>query len=140
MLEVLDTHKIFSTRLAFEITETAAVHNLENARRFIERLKTYGCTFYLDDFGKGMASFSYLKQLPADYLKIDGSFVLDMLRDPTDFAIVNAFNQIAHDLSRKTVAECVENTFLLEKLREIGVDYVQGYAVHIPEPFPGQPE
>lgn len=136
VLEVLDTHKIFSTRLAFEITETAAVHNLENAQRFIERLKTYGCTFYLDDFGKGMASFSYLKQLPADYLKIDGSFVREMLRDPTDFAIVNAFNQIAHDLSRKSVAECVENTFLLEKLREIGVDYVQGYAVHIPEPLP----
>lgn len=140
VLEVLDNHKIFSERLAFEITETAAVHNLENAQHFIEKLKTRGCAFYLDDFGKGMASFSYLKQLPADYLKIDGSFVREMLRDPTDFAIVNAFNQIAHDLSRKSVAECVENDYLLEKLREIGVDYVQGYAVHIPEPFPGQPE
>lgn len=136
VFEILDIHEIDGRRIAFEITETAAIHNLTSARRFIGELKSRGCTFYLDDFGKGLASFSYLKQLPVDYLKIDGSFVLDMLRDPTDFAIVNAFNQIAHDLSRKTVAECVENVYLLEKLREIGVDYVQGYAVHTPEPLP----
>lgn len=135
-LETLDIHEIDGRRLAFEITETAAVHNLSSARRFIDGLKARDCQFYLDDFGIGMASFSYLKQLPVDYLKIDGSFVMGMLRDPTDFAIVNAFNQIAHDLSRKSVAECVESAMHLEKLREIGVDYVQGYAIHVPEPLP----
>ncbi len=136
VFELLDKHKIDGSRIAFEITETAAVQNLDNARRFIDALKSRGCAFSLDDFGKGMASFSYLKQLPADYLKIDGSFVLEILRDPTDYAIVNAFNQIAHDLSRKSVAECVETPQQIEKLLEIGVDYVQGYGVHIPEPFP----
>lgn len=136
ILEMLDIHEIDGRRISFEITETAAIQNLDNARRLIAGLKSRGCAFYLDDFGKGMASFSYLKHLPADYLKIDGSFVLEMLRDPADFAIVNAFNQIAHDLSRKSVAECVENQYQMEKLREIGVDYVQGYAVHLPEPLP----
>lgn len=136
VLEILDIHEINGQRLAFEITETAAIHNLASARRFIEGLQSRGCTFYLDDFGKGLASFSYLKQLPVDYLKIDGGFVMDMLRDPTDFAIVNAFNQIAHNLSRKSVAECVESTLHIEKLREIGVDYIQGFAVHAPEPMP----
>lgn len=136
ILKIMDTHQIGGNRLSFEITETAAVQNMVQARQLIEGLKARGCAFYLDDFGKGMASFAYLKHLPADYLKIDGSFVLEMLRDPTDFAIVNAFNQIAHELSRKSIAECVENPYQLEKLREIGVDYVQGYAVHRPEPLP----
>lgn len=136
ILKIMDTYQIPGDRLSFEITETAAVQNLTHARRLIEGLKARGCAFYLDDFGKGMASFSYLKQLPADYLKIDGSFVLEMLRDPTDYAIINAFNQIAHDLSRKSVAECVENPYQLDKLREIGVDYVQGFGIHRPEPLP----
>lgn len=136
VLDTLDAHNIPGHRLAFEITETAAVRNLAKARTFMETLKSRGCKFYLDDFGKGMASFSYLKQLPADFLKIDGAFVLEMLRDSTDYAIVNAFNQIAHDLSRKSVAECVENQYLLDKLYELGVDYVQGHAIHVPEPLP----
>ncbi len=136
VLELMDIHEIDGRRLAFEITETAAIHKLASARSFIEGLKSRGCVFYLDDFGKGLASFSYLKQLPVDYLKIDGAFVVDMLRDPTDFAIVNAFNQIGHDLGRKTVAECAETAVHIEKLRDIGVDYVQGFAVHVPEPLP----
>ena len=136
VLELMDQHEIDGRRLAFEITETAAIHNLAHARSFIDGLKSRGCVFYLDDFGKGLASFSYLKQLPVDYLKIDGAFVVDMLRDPADFAIVNAFNQIAHDLGRKTVAECAETILHVEKLREIGVDYVQGFAIHAPEPLP----
>lgn len=120
--------------ICFEITESAAVASLVTARHFIESLKVLGCRFMLDDFGKGMSSFSYLKTLPVNFLKIDGSFVKDITSDPVDRAMVDYTNNIAHTMQLKTVAEFVENQSILEELQRLKVDYVQGY--HICEPFP----
>jgi EAL domain-containing protein (putative c-di-GMP-specific phosphodiesterase class I) len=120
-------------RLCFEITETAVVENFESARAFIEALKQLGCRFALDDFGSGMSSYSYLKHLPVDYLKIDGSFVRGMLEDPVDRAVVESINQIGHDLGMKTIAEFVENEEILAALEEVGVDYAQGALIGEPQ-------
>jgi diguanylate cyclase (GGDEF)-like protein/PAS domain S-box-containing protein len=132
----LAQHHLAAARLSFEITETAAINDLQTAGHMIAGLRQLGCRFFLDDFGSGMSSFAYLKQLPVDYLKIDGGFIRNMLTDSDDYVIVNAVAQIARDLRRQTVAEYVENDALLVRLREIGVDYAQGYAIHEPEPLP----
>jgi diguanylate cyclase (GGDEF)-like protein len=113
-------------KLCFEITETAVVENFDAARAFIATLKEYGCLFALDDFGSGMSSYSYLKHLPVDYLKIDGSYVRGILEDPIDRAVVESINQIGHDLGMKTIAEYVENEKIFTTLAEVGVDYAQG--------------
>ncbi|HLA75765.1 MAG TPA: EAL domain-containing protein [Gammaproteobacteria bacterium] len=121
--------------ICFEITETAAIANINKAITFMSRLKELGFSFSLDDFGSGLSSFTYLKNLPIDYLKIDGSFVKNMLDNALDFSIVSAVNQIGHTMGVHTVAEFVENTKILGALREMGMDYAQGYGVSRPEPF-----
>jgi EAL domain-containing protein (putative c-di-GMP-specific phosphodiesterase class I) len=122
-------------RVCFEITETAVIANLSRAIQLMLALRDIGCHFALDDFGSGLSSFAYLKQLPVDYLKIDGSFVRGMLEDPIDHAIVDSINQIGHVMGIQTIAEFVENAAMVSQLRALGVDYAQGYGVARPEPL-----
>jgi diguanylate cyclase (GGDEF)-like protein/PAS domain S-box-containing protein len=126
-------HQVDASRICFEITETAAVTNLTDATHLITALKEEGFRFALDDFGSGLSSFNYLKHLPVDYLKIDGSFVKDLMDDPIDYAMVESINQIGHILKLKTIAEFVENSETLQILKELKVDYAQGYAIHKPQ-------
>jgi len=124
--------------VTFEITETAAIRNISHAARFMTELKKMGCQFSLDDFGSGLSSFGYLKMLPVDYLKIDGSFVRNMVHDEHDHSIVVAITQIAKTLKIGCVAEYIENEATLLALKEIGVDYGQGYYLHRPEALSSQ--
>ena len=121
--------------ICFEITETAAISHLTNASILIQELKTIGCSIALDDFGTGMSSLTYLKNLPVDYLKIDGSFVKNIVSDKVDRTAVECFNHIGKTMNIKTTAEFVENQSILQKLREIGVDYAQGYEISPPMPL-----
>ena len=121
--------------LCFEITETAAVANLSKVVQFIEEIKALGCLFALDDFGSGLSSFAYLKNLPVDFLKIDGSFVKDIADDPMDLAMVQAIHAIGHVMGLQTIAEYVASEAIAQKLREIGVDYGQGYHLGMPRPL-----
>jgi diguanylate cyclase (GGDEF)-like protein/PAS domain S-box-containing protein len=121
------------TRVIFEVTETSAVSNLVSANEFIVRLSALGCRFALDDFGSGFSSFSHLKNIPVDFVKIDGIFVRGVATDPSDQAIVHSINDIAHSLGKKTVAEYVENAEILQFLYESGVDYVQGHFLSPPK-------
>jgi diguanylate cyclase (GGDEF)-like protein/PAS domain S-box-containing protein len=130
-------YRINPAQLCFEVTETAAVFNLENASRMINSLKKLGCRFSLDDFGSGLSSFGYLKNLPVDFLKIDGSFVKDMHTNPMNRAIVEAIHQVGHTLSIRTIAEFVENQEIVDQLLEIGVDFAQGYHFSKPEALIG---
>lgn len=118
--------------ICFEITETAAIANLSSALEFIGEVKRLGCQVALDDFGAGLSSFSYLKTLRADYLKIDGSFIRDMLEDPMDAAIVQAINSVGHVAGLRTIAEFVETLEIKAELAKIGVDYAQGYGIALP--------
>ena len=122
-------------RICFEITETAAINNLAQATQFIAAMKEKGCRFALDDFGSGLSSFNYLKHLPVDYLKIDGGFIQNLVEDPIDLAMVETINQVGHILGIYTIAEFANSPAIVERLREIGVDYAQGYALGMPRPL-----
>ncbi|MCU7861968.1 MAG: EAL domain-containing protein, partial [Candidatus Thiodiazotropha sp. (ex Lucinoma kastoroae)] len=135
ILTQLRKYDLPAEKISFEITETAVVSRLDQAARFISLLKRRGFRFALDDFGTGMSSFSYLKRLPVDYIKIDGSFVRNMLKDPVDKAMVESINEIGHLMGLQTIAEYVESDQILEQLIDIGVDYAQGYGVVRPSPL-----
>ncbi len=122
-----------ASKICFEITETAAVASFSQANRFIQALKELGCKFALDDFGTGLSSFGYLKHFPVDYLKIDGSFVREILHDPIDREIVRSINEIGHLTGKLTIAEFAENAEIIQMLKNIGVDYAQGYGVAQPQ-------
>lgn len=122
-------------RLCFEITETAAVSNLASATRLIATLKNIGCRFALDDFGSGLSSFAYLKNMRVDFLKIDGAFVRNLPDDTADMAMVSSINQVAHAMGIETIGEYAESDVIRDALASIGVDYAQGYAVAVPRPL-----
>jgi diguanylate cyclase (GGDEF)-like protein len=128
----LAEHGVSPQNICFEITETAAINNLHNASLFIDKMRSYGCKFSLDDFGSGLSSFTYLKTLEVDYLKIDGQFVQNMLDQPIDHAMVAAINQIGHSMDIKTVAEFACSEHIIKRLKQMGVDFAQGYAVAKP--------
>ncbi len=126
---------IASSKICFEVTETVAISNLSAAITFIRLLKDTGFRFALDDFGSGLSSFAYLKNLPVDFLKIDGMFVKDIVDDPIDYAMVKSINEIGQVMGMQTIAEFVENDEIMQKLKLIGVNYAQGYGIGKPLPF-----
>ncbi len=132
--ESLDASQADPRHLIFEVTETAAVENITDAYRFIENLRELGCRFALDDFGVGYSSFHYLKNLPVDMIKIDGSFIRHLHQNRADEAIVRAITDLARGMDIQTVAEFVESPPILDKLTELGVDYAQGYHIGMPAP------
>ncbi|MEG1281552.1 MAG: EAL domain-containing protein [Comamonas sp.] len=132
----IELHGVNPRILCFEITETAAITHLPNAMRLLKSLKAIGCKFSMDDFGSGMSSFGSLKNLPVDFLKIDGAIVADMIREPAHRAMVEAINHLGHALDMKTIAEFAATPDIVVQLRSMGVDYAQGYATGVPKPFP----
>ncbi|MET0983287.1 MAG: EAL domain-containing protein [Telluria sp.] len=133
-LEILARHVHVASRLCMEITESVALHDLDNTRRFIDQVRNFGVKVALDDFGAGYTSFSYLKELPADVLKIDGNFIVNINAHPANVAIVEAIVSLAVNLGMKTIAEWAEDAATVQTLAEIGVDYVQGWAVARSQP------
>ena len=133
--EKIHQYQIPAHKLCFEITETVAIANLSKASKLINQLKQLGCHIALDDFGSGMSSFGYLKNLPCDYVKIDGNFVKDIVNDPTDEVMVDCINRMAQVMNIKTIAEYVENDGIKTKLQQLGVNYAQGYGVDMPHPL-----
>jgi diguanylate cyclase (GGDEF)-like protein len=131
----LEEYEIDGSDICFEITESAAIANLDEAAAFIEQISELGCKFSLDDFGTGLSSFTYLKMLKVDYLKIDGSFVRDIVADPVSESMVAAINQVGQAMQLETVAEYVENDEIKQLLNNIGVDYGQGYGIGRPGLF-----
>jgi len=127
--------RLAAGKLCFEVTETSAVRDLDRAQALITRMRSLGCSFSLDDFGTGFCSFNYLRTLDVDYFKIDGSFVRDLESSSLSQAVIRSITDIAHVLDKKTIAEHTENEALRTQLRELGVDYAQGYGIHRPEPI-----
>ena len=135
IIKSLNEYEVDPSNVCFEITETAAIANLTQAKLFIHRLREIGCKFSLDDFGSGLSSFGYLKNLNVDYLKIDGSFIKNITHDKIDLAMVNAINQVGHTMGLKTIAEYVENKEIEDMLLTLNIDYAQGYGIQKPEPI-----
>ncbi|MDJ0834721.1 MAG: EAL domain-containing protein [Gammaproteobacteria bacterium] len=133
--ETINSYKLDPSCLCFEVTESAAVANLSDAREFINQVKSLGCKFSLDDFGTGQSSFAYLKNLPVDYLKIDGSFVNNIVDDPVSRSMVSAINQVGHAMKLHTIAEYVEDDAIFNCLKDIGVDFVQGNGIDTAQPL-----
>lgn len=129
VLEQFNETRLPTSRICFEITETSAIGSLDDAIEFMGKLRTIGVQFSLDDFGIGLSSYSYLRSLPVDYLKIDGIFVKDIKDNPGDCAVVKSINEIGDFMGKKTIAEYVEDEEILEILREIGVDFAQVYGI-----------
>jgi len=134
VIEQFQMSGLDATKICFEITETAAIASYSQANRFINALKELGCMFALDDFGTGLSSFGYLKHFPVDFLKIDGSFVKEILHDPIDREMVRSINEIGHLTGKLTIAEFAENDEIIAMLKGMGVDYAQGYGVSQPKP------
>jgi len=133
VIEQFHRSGIDATQICFEITETSAIASFAQASRFINALKELGCMFALDDFGTGLSSFGYLKHFPVDYLKIDGSFVKEILHDPIDREMVRSINEIGHLTNKKTIAEFAENEEIITMLKGMGIDYAQGYGISEPK-------
>jgi EAL domain-containing protein (putative c-di-GMP-specific phosphodiesterase class I) len=136
VIMTMNKYDVSSQHFCFEITETAAIQNLSYASRFIGQLKDVGFTFSLDDFGSGFSSFNYLKNLSVDYLKIDGSIVQNIDESLVNYTMVESINAMGHVIGLKTVGEFARNQAIVDRLRKIGVDYAQGYALSEPKPLP----
>jgi EAL domain-containing protein (putative c-di-GMP-specific phosphodiesterase class I) len=135
LIERLEAHDPVPGALCFEITETAAIANLANVGFFMRELRTRGCLVALDDFGSGLSSFNYLRNLPVDLIKIDGQFVQNIAHDAVDRSMVEAIAQVGRAMGLKTVAERVESQAVLDTLRHLNIDFAQGYHVARPAPF-----
>jgi diguanylate cyclase (GGDEF)-like protein len=129
----LESTWISPSRLTFEITETAAVTNFDKTREMVSKIRALGCRFALDDFGAGFSSFNYIKNFPVDYLKVDGQFIINLAVDQADQVLVKSMIDVAHSLGKKAIAEYVSNVEILRVLKELGVDYVQGFLLGKPE-------
>ena len=135
LIESLSNSSIPCHKICLEITETAAMSNMKQAIKFFTRIKDLGCMIALDDFGSGLSSFGYLKKLPVDIVKIDGLFVRDIDVNEMDHVMVRSINDLAKQMGKHTVAEFVENTQIIDKLIELGVNYAQGYIIGRPKPL-----
>jgi len=133
VVEQLTETSVPPAKVIFEVTESVAIDRLSSAVDFIRTMREYGCRFSIDEFGGGHATFSYLKTLPVDFVKVDALFVRDLPESEDDLAMVKSINEIAHLVGKQTIAECVSSEAALEQLREVGVDFVQGVAVAVPE-------
>jgi EAL domain-containing protein (putative c-di-GMP-specific phosphodiesterase class I) len=135
VLDLIDRMAFDKRKICFEITETAVITNLNDANSFFESMRERGVRFSLDDFGSGVSSFGYLKALPVDYLKIDGQFIQGLVDDPVGQATVRCISEVARITGKKTVAEFVETQGVERMLRDIGIDYAQGFLRHRPAPI-----
>lgn len=133
LFEQISEYGVGTSRICFEITETGTISNLVKAADFVRAFRNIGCKFSIDDFGTGLASHNYLRELPVDYVKIDGSFIINIHHNRNDYAIARSINDLAHFLGQETIAESVENDQIICKLREIGVDYLQGWGIGKPQ-------
>jgi EAL domain-containing protein (putative c-di-GMP-specific phosphodiesterase class I) len=132
-MEQLERTGVSPRKFCFEITETAAIADMSGALHFISTLQKIGCSFARDDFGSGLSSFNYLKTLRVDYVKIDGFFVKDIIDDPVDFAMVKSIHEIATLMGKRTIAEFVETEEIRKRLADLGVHFMQGYAISYPQ-------